>query len=212
MDRLQFISQENGRMSHLDSIRLACEGGVKWVQLRIKDKPEEDVLKIARLAKELCDAHGTRFTINDFPGVAKEVKAYGLHLGKEDMPLIEARQMIGPILLGGTANTFEDIRKHVKSGADYVGVGPFRFTSTKKKLSPVLGLGGYEKLLNQCEKEGINIPVLAIGGLTLEDIEDLIQAGVYGIAVSSLIALAPDPKGVVEKIYEKLRKERNYYA
>lgn len=212
VERLQFISQEKGSMTHLDSIRKACEAGVKWVQLRLKDLPEEEVLKIAALAREICEEHDAKLTINDHYRVARAVGAYGLHLGKEDMPLAEARKKIGSMVLGGTANTFEDIRQHVQNGADYVGVGPFRFTATKQKLSPVLGLSGYQQLVAQCRKEAIDIPILAIGGLSLDDIEELIKAGVYGIAVSTLIALAPDPKGVVDEIYRKLQQDKNEHS
>ena len=209
IERLQFISQESGTITHLGSIWKACQAGVKWVQLRVKDKPEEEVLRLAWLATGICDEFGARLTVNDYYRVARAVRSYGLHLGKEDMPLAEARRKVGTMVLGGTANTFEDIRQHVTSGVDYVGVGPFRFTSTKKKLSPVLGLAGYEKLIQQCREADINIPVLAIGGLTLDDVEALIQTGVHGIAVSSLIALAPDPKAVVEEIYRKLEINRH---
>ncbi len=209
MEKLQFISQENEGMSHLESIRIACEAGVKWVQLRVKDKPEDQVLPVALEAKGICERYGALLTVNDFPAVAKAVNAYGIHLGREDMPLQEAKKIAEKQIAGGTANTFEDIRQYVEQGADYVGVGPYRFTSTKKKLSPVLGLEGYRQLIEKCRGAGFKIPVLAIGGLTLEDIEGLIQTGVFGIAVSSLVVHAPDPEEVVEKIYRILKKERS---
>lgn len=193
-------------MTQLQSIRLACEAGVKWVQLRVKEQSEEQVFETAMAAKEICEQWGASLTINDYPKVAKRLGAYGIHLGKEDMPLKEARDIIRGMILGGTANTFEDIRQHAESGADYVGVGPYRFTTTKKKLSPVLGQDGYRLLLKKCSEAGIKTPVLAIGGLKLGDIEDLIEAGVYGIAVSSLIVQAPDPKRVVERINTILEK------
>lgn len=212
MEKLQFISQENSTMTHLESIQKACEAGVKWVQLRIKDQQEEEVLKIAGQAREICEEHNAKLTINDNYRVARAVGAYGLHLGKEDMPLGEARKKTGSMILGGTANTFEDIRQHVQDGADYVGVGPYRFTLTKKKLSPVLGISGYQQLVTQCKNEGIFIPILAIGGLTLDDIERLMDTGIYGIAVSSLVVLAPEPKRVVDEIYRILEKDTYKYA
>ena len=196
-------------MSQLESIRIACEAGVKWVQLRIKDLAAEQVMPTALAAKELCVQYGVLLTINDFPEVAQAVDAYGIHLGKEDISLTEARKIVGQKLIGGTANTFDDIRQHVESGADYVGVGPFRFTSTKKNLSPILGLEGYKQLLGKCRKAGYHIPVLAIGGLALEDVEELLQTGVYGIAVSSLIVHATEPAAIVKKINHILEKERS---
>ena len=206
MERLLFISQESSSMTQLDSIRKACEAGVKWVQLRVKDQPAEEVLEIAQAAKEVCESFGVWLSINDYPDIARAVNAYGVHVGKKDMPLSQARIVIGTRLLGGTANTFEDLCRHTQVKADYVGVGPFRFTTTKKNLSPVLGLQGYRQLMTKCRETGNNIPVFAIGGIQLEDVEELMRTGVYGIAVSSLISLSPDPEKVVEKINQILLK------
>lgn len=206
IERLQFISQESEGCTHLQSIATACEAGVKWVQLRIKNQPAEEVRRQAAEAKAICAGHGARLIINDYPEVAREVEAYGLHLGKEDMPLAEARKIVGSMAIGATANTLDDIRAHCRNGADYIGLGPFRFTSTKKKLSPLLGLQGYRQLLQQCREEGLAVPLIAIGGIELEDIEGILQAGVSGVAVSSLIAKAARPTEVVEKIYKKLQR------
>ena len=102
--------------------------------------------------------------------LVKQIGADGVHLGKLDMPIKEARERLGKdFIIGGTANTFEDIRQHAADGADYIGCGPFRFTTTKQKLSPILGLDGYHSILTQMREKGITIPVVAIGGITRED-------------------------------------------
>jgi thiamine-phosphate pyrophosphorylase len=205
MDRLQYISQETDSISHIEGIQKACEAGVKWIQLRIKDKTSNEVFSTSKQAKDICDAFGAKLTVNDMPKVAKQVSAYGVHLGKGDMNIAEARKLVGAsMIIGGTANTIEDIEQHFKDGANYVGVGPFRFTSTKKNLSPVLGLEGYKKIMQEYGSKGISIPVIAIGGIGLDDIKDIMSTGIYGIAVSGLIANAADAKTTVTEIYERI--------
>jgi thiamine-phosphate pyrophosphorylase len=205
MERLLYISQETDSISHIEGIQKACDAGVKWVQLRIKDKTSNEVFSTAKQARDICDAFNAKLTINDMPKVAKQVSAYGVHLGNEDMDIAEARKLIGPAsIIGGTANTIEDIEKHFQAGADYVGVGPFRFTTTKKKLSPVLGLEGYRNIMKAYSEKGISIPVIAIGGIELEDIKDIMSTGVYGIAVSGLIANSNNAKETVKEILERI--------
>ncbi|MBO9638452.1 MAG: thiamine phosphate synthase [Siphonobacter aquaeclarae] len=174
----------------------ACRGGVRWIQLRLKNTPYEAWKETALSVQEVCIRYNTILIINDNPKLAKEIGANGVHLGKEDMPVAEARRLLGPdFLIGGTANTFEDVLRHVRDGADYVGLGPFRFTQTKEKLSPILGLTGYEHLLNRLRHEAASLPVIAIGGITATDIPALFATGIHGIAVSSAIHQSPDPEG-----------------
>ena len=110
------------------------------------------------------------------------------------MPIAEARKILGNnFIIGGTANTFENIRMHYKAGADYIGCGPFRFTTTKKNLSPILGLKGYADIVSQMRKENINLPIVAIGGITKEDIPSLMGTGITGIAISGSILRAENP-------------------
>ncbi len=205
MERLQYISQETEKLSHLEGIQKACEAGVKWVQLRVKNKDEQQVIELAKVVLQICKLHKCYLSINDFPSVAKHIGANGVHLGKEDMPVSEARKLIGKdFIIGGTANGIEDIQLHFNSGADYVGVGPFKFTTTKQKLSPILGAEGYRKIMNEYAKRNISIPIIAIGGIELNDIKEIMSTGVYGIAVSGLIANAADAKAIVKQINESI--------
>ena len=201
MERLQYISQETPTQSHTEGIKKACESGAKWIQLRLKDKSEDEILKLAEEALQLCNLHKCNLIINDHPMIAKKIGAYGVHLGQEDMPVNEARKILGnDFIIGGTANTIEDIESHFKNGANYVGVGPFRFTTTKKKLSPILGSEGYRQIMNECIKRNISVPIIAIGGIELNDIKEIMSTGVYGIAVSGLIAKAKDTSATVKNI------------
>ncbi|MCF0070683.1 thiamine phosphate synthase [Dyadobacter sp. CY261] len=205
IDRFHFISNETVEISHIESIRLALEAGCRWIQLRVKNKPEVEVLPIAWEATRLCDSYGAKLIINDFPRVALAVQAYGLHLGLTDMPVPDARSLVGEkMVVGGTANTFEDMVRRIKEGADYIGLGPFRFTTTKQNLSPILGLQGYRILMQRMAEAGYITPVIAIGGIGADDIKPLREAGVYGVAMSSSLIAALNPQKFFYQIQQAL--------
>ncbi len=191
---IQFISHQNDRYSYLDGIRLALEGGCKWVQLRMKDAMDDEVRPIAIEAQRLCREKGATFIIDDRVALVKELHADGVHLGKDDMPIAEARQILGDdYIIGGTANTLDDVKRHYASGANYIGCGPFRFTTTKKRLSPILGLDGYKSIVEGMKREGIDLPIVAIGGITADDVPSILATGVTGIALSGAILNADNP-------------------
>ncbi len=199
---IQFISHYNDRYSYLDSIRLALKGGCRWVQLRMKDCTDEEVRVVAHKVMSMCHEVGAVFVLDDRVALAKELGC-GVHLGKNDMPISEARKTLGEeAIIGGTANTFEDLMVHVRSGASYIGCGPFRFTTTKKNLSPVLGIEGYRSIVGKCTEQGITIPIVAIGGITLDDVADVIATGVNGIAVSGAVLNATDPVAEMQRFVE----------
>lgn len=185
---IQFITHANDRYDYLDGVRMALEGGCRWIQLRMKDASEEEVLKTAESTRKLCRKYDAVFLLDDYVELVERSGADGVHLGKNDMPIDEARRLLGKDkIIGGTANTFEDVKRIYSAGADYIGCGPFRFTTTKKKLSPILGLDGYSRIIEQMNAYGINIPVIAIGGILLQDVSDIMQVGVTGVAISGAI-------------------------
>ena len=204
---IQFISHSNERCSYIDGIRLALEGGCKWVQLRMKDAPDEQVAQLGVQARELCERYGAKLILDDRVELVAKTGADGVHLGKNDMPIAQAREILGPgKIIGGTANTFEDIVAHWKSGADYIGCGPFRFTTTKKNLSPILGLEGYRDIVARMKDAGITLPLVAIGGITAEDIPAILETGVDGIAVSGTVLRAEDPAAEMAKLIELTKR------
>lgn len=191
---IQFITHKNERFGYTDGARMALQGGCRWIQLRMKDAQDNEVRPVAHEIQQLCREYGAKFIIDDRVNLVREIGADGVHLGKNDMPVDEARRVLGSdFIIGGTANTFEDIERLARQGADYIGCGPFRFTTTKKNLSPVLGLDGYARLVSQMHKAGIRLPIVAIGGILEEDIPDIMRTGVTGIAVSGAILNADDP-------------------
>lgn len=205
---IQFISHYSERYSYLDSIQLALEGGCRWIQLRMKDATDDEVRPIAVEAQKLCRAYGAKFIIDDRVALVRELGADGVHLGKNDMPIREARQILGPdYIIGGTANTFEDAKAHYEASADYIGCGPFRFTTTKKKLAPVLGLDGYRQIIQQMRAANITIPVVAIGGITKDDIPAILQTGITGIALSGTVLRADDPIAEMKHIINIINHE-----
>ena len=200
---VQFITHFTASISYPDSARIALEGGCRWVQLRMKDASEEELKNTAIRVQDLCRQYGATFIIDDHVDLVKQIGADGVHLGKLDMPIKEARERLGKgFIIGGTANTFEDIRQHVADGADYIGCGPFRFTTTKQKLSPILGLACYRSILAQMKEEGLSIPVVGIGGITREDIPALKAVGLSGIALSGGILKAGNPVREMETIIQ----------
>ena len=147
-----------------------------------------------RAIGRLCRSYGATFILDDRVEMVEALGADGVHLGKNDMPVHEARALLGPDkIIGATANSFDDIRMAVAAGADYIGLGPFRFTTTKAKLSPVLGLEGYADIMQKCRLEGINIPIIAIGGILADDMAQIMATGVSGVAISGAILNAADP-------------------
>ncbi len=198
---LHYISQQTAGATHLDNILEACEAGCRWIQLRIKNEAPETVLSTAMAAKAICSNYNATLIVNDHPDIAKQVGAHGVHVGKLDMTVAEARALTGEtFIVGGTANTLEDILNHVKDGADYVGLGPYRFTTTKEKLSPILGLEGIADIMRSLKEMGIHIPVIAIGGILAEDIPALMETGIHGIAVSGLITHAANKSQTVSSL------------
>lgn len=185
ISKLHYITQGETPEIHLENIQKACSSGADWIQLRLKDVDEDTLLKTAQKARALTSHFQTRLIINDHYKIAKTVKADGVHLGQTDACPIEVRDYLGKFYsIGGTANTLEDCENLIKKGVDYIGLGPFKFTSTKTNLSPILELEGYKTILGNLKT---NTPIIAIGGITLEEVSNILDTGIYGIAVSGEI-------------------------
>ncbi len=196
-----FITHQTEKYSYIQSAEIALRGGCKHIQLRMKDTPLAEFEKTAHIVKNLCDQYGAHFYIDDHVQICKNIAATGVHLGKTDMSSAEARKILGKnFIIGGTANTFDDIVDLYRTGVDYIGLGPFRFTETKKNLSPLLGIEGYCDILQQCRKNKINLPIFAIGGITSKDISLLMKTGIAGIALSGTILQAENPEEMTKEI------------
>lgn len=186
----------------------ACKGGVDWVQLRLKNISFEDYKKIAIEVQSICKQYGARLIINDNVNLALAIQADGVHLGKEDMPYAKARLLLGDgYIIGGSTNTVDDIIRLSKEPIDYLGVGPFRFTSSKEKLNPIVGLEGYQRILHELKNRSISVPPLVgIGGIEEKDVAAILFAGLYGIAVSGAISHAAQPTLAAGKFLQLCNK------
>ena len=204
---LQFITNASSHDEIISQVHKAIAGGCRWVQLRMKDAQRDAIVAVARELKPICAECECILIIDDHVDIAKELELDGVHLGKSDMPPMQARAILGgkPII-GVTANTFSDILAYSGMDIDYIGLGPFRFTTTKKNLSPILGLNGYRSIMQQCAAEGIFIPTVAIGGIEEADIDDVMATGVSGIALSGAIVNAPDPTATTSAIITRLNE------
>lgn len=209
ISNLHYISQGATPQEHLKNIHRMCAAGADWIQLRLKNYSFETVLETAKAAKNICDEFQARLIINDFLEVAKKMNADGVHLGKEDSCPLEARKLLGTDrIIGGTANTLQDCEILCEKQVDYIGLGPFRFTTTKKNLSPILGPAGYRKLLSHLRASGKSIPVIAIGGIIPEDFSVLAESGVNGVAISGWLTTHPQPEMILRRIQQQFSEKQ----
>lgn len=204
---LQFITHPSDRYSIAEEVQMVLEGGCKWIQLRLKDASDEEFRQTALEIIPLCKENEAFLVFDDRVELAKEMSVHGVHLGKDDMNPLVARENMGPeAIIGCTANTAADIIAFRGWDVDYVGLGPFRYTTTKSKLSPIIGLDGYRTIVDEVRKTDILIPIVAIGGITLEDIPAIMDTGVNGVAMSGAIINAPDPVEYTHSAISALRE------
>lgn len=204
---LQFITNGSSSEEIISQVKQVLAGGCKWVQLRMKDFPKDAIIATANAIKPLCKDSEAILIIDDYVEIAKELQLDGVHLGKNDMNTREAREFLGEeFIIGATANTLDDILCQSPLYVDYIGLGPYRFTQTKKNLSPILGLDGYSHILEDFSKTGRNLPIVAIGGIGFDDIEPLMATGISGIAVSGAITNAQDSSAETSKMIDLLNQ------
>ncbi len=209
--RLQYITQGSSADRCIAGACAALAGGCRWVQLRMKEASADEIVAVGRRLAALCHRAGATFLLDDHVELVATTGADGVHVGRNDMPVAEARRTLGPgYIVGATANTFDDIATAAAARADYIGLGPFRFTTTKKNLSPVLGLAGYGRIMAECRRAGIDLPVVAIGGIETTDVEPLCGTGVHGVAVSGAIAGATDPVAATADFINNLKKLNHF--
>lgn len=207
ISKIQYITQSKTENLILDEVKTVLKAGIDWVQLRVKND-SLDILPLAQQVKQLTDEYKATLIINDRVALAKQIDADGVHLGLDDMPIDEARKVLGENkIIGGTANTLADAKNVELLGGDYIGLGPFRPTTTKQKLSPILGIEGFKSIIPKTETYGwdilnFNIPIVAIGGLQTEDVKLLKQqTAIYGVALSSLIYNSKQKKQLISQLY-----------
>lgn len=204
-NKLQYISQGNTLNEQLFHIESVLHNGGTWIQVRFKNGTEKEQYLLAESAKKSCEKYNATLIINDNVALAKEINADGVHLGLDDMAISKARLILGKEkIIGGTANTLQDVFQRYHEKCDYIGLGPFRFTYTKQQLSPILGHNGYFTIMQLLNELDYKIPVYAIGGITLNDIDSLLETGIHGIAVSGMITNNSNQKQLLTQLNQKL--------
>ncbi len=202
---LQFITHPSSRFSICEEVQMALDGGCRWIQLRMKDTPIDEIRKVAMEIMPMCQEYEAFFVLDDHVELTNELKIHGVHLGKHDMPATEARELLGAeAVIGITANTATDIIAYRKVDVDYVGLGPFRYTATKANLSPIIGLDGYKRIVDEVRAAEVALPIVAIGGITIEDIPAIMATGVNGIAMSGAIINADNPVEYTSRVIRLL--------
>lgn len=211
--RLQYITNGSDVDLTVAQAINAISGGCRWVQIRMKDASDNDVIEAANRVKVIACQEGAVLVLDDRVELVKITGVDGVHLGKCDMDPSDARALLGDdAIIGVTVNTLEDILFHNHNIIDYMGMGPFRFTKTKKNLAPVLGSEGYRSILGDARLRGVTTPVIAIGGITIEDVAALMDAGVDGVAISGAIANADDPVAKTGQFLKILNQQINKNA
>ncbi|MBS3106506.1 thiamine phosphate synthase [Candidatus Woesearchaeota archaeon] len=184
--------------TNAEIVREAIKGGVDIVQLREKEWSKERYREEAKKLRKLCHTHEVLFVVNDYPDIAKEVGADGLHLGQEDMPIAEARKIVGKMKIGKSTHSGEQALNAVKEGADYISIGPI--FPTRKKPNPV-GVG-----LIRALAPVLKIPFVAIGGIKLENVDEVLSAGATSIAVISAVVEAEDVRAATAAFAHKIHE------
>lgn len=199
--KLHFITHPNDNYDLEKMILLACKSGVPCIQLRMKESHYHEVRHMAKKAREITSKYNTALIINDYADIAKAIHADGVHLGNSDMNHEDARKLLGDTkIIGATANNRTQLARHLQGTCDYIGYGPYKNTFTKKNAAEPLGIDAYTEINHT---ECITKPIIAIGGITIEDIPLLKDAGIYGFALSSAI-LQGDMSRNIEKILQLL--------
>ncbi len=188
------------RFSHAELTRLAIAGGADTIQFRQKGGPTREMIEVAKEMRDLCGEAGVLFIVNDRIDVAIASGADGVHLGQDDFPIPLARELLGKgAVIGGSAVTLAEAKKCHSEGADYVGFGPVYPTTSKDDAGPVTGLARLREVV-----ENIPVPVIAIGGVVVENAREVLEAGALGIAVISAVCCQPDPEKATRALYEAL--------
>jgi thiamine-phosphate pyrophosphorylase len=205
IEKLHFITHTIPHYTHIEQALLACEAGAKWIQYRCLSKADEELLIDINSIAEICDDWGATLIVTNHVHLKGKADIQGFHIEDMGADFAGLRQQIGEeYTLGGSANTVDNLIRLAKEGADYAGFGPFKLTTTKPNSSPLLGIKGYVEAIAKLKAENIHLPILAVGGIILQDIAPLLATGIYGIAASSAINRTEDLRGAYESFYKAI--------
>jgi thiamine-phosphate pyrophosphorylase len=182
------ITSRTARRGHLEVARAALEGGARFLQFREKEMTTRELVETAAELRRLTREYGATLVVNDRVDVAPAAEADGVHVGESDLPVAEARRLLGPgAMIGASAATVESARAAEAAGADYLGVGPVFPTGSKPDAGEAIGLTCLAEI-----KAAVSIPVLGIGGIDAGNVAEVMRAGADGVAVIAAVSEAED--------------------
>lgn len=206
ISKFHYLTQDLPHRSHAEQSEIACKAGANWIQYRCFTKNDSELITELHHVASICDDWGATLILTDHYHLLDKVDAQGVHLEDMNADFKSIRDIISDEkTLGASSNSIEDIQRiHASGAVDYIGCGPFSVTKTKPNDYPLIGVEGYRVLINKMSELGIDLPLLAVGGINSEDIEPLLGTGIYGIAVSAAVNLASDPGFALKDIYKKI--------
>ncbi len=201
LPKVMFITPNKTKEEIIKECNFVLQEGIKFIQLRMKEASNDEILEIAKQIRPICDEYCAILMVDDKIELLESNIFDGVHLGKNDMPIKQAKQITqNKYLLGATCNTIQDVQMAIKNGADYLGIGPYKYTTTKQNLAPILGLEGYKDIIKHMQENKLTAPFYAIGGITLEDLQPLKEIGVRKVALSSTISTATNKQSIIKEI------------
>ncbi|WEK19456.1 MAG: thiamine phosphate synthase [Candidatus Pedobacter colombiensis] len=205
IEKLHFITHDIQKLSHIEQAQIACSAGAKWIQYRCLTKNDDELLQDIHAIAEICDDWGATLIVTDHIHLNGKADIQGFHIEDFDADFVKLREQLGEaVTIGGSATTLQGLIRLAAEGADYAGFGPFYTTTTKPNNSPLLGVSGYQNAMAELKKLNIDLPVLAVGGITISDIDPLMNTGIFGIAASAAINQAEDMRTAYLDFYDKI--------
>lgn len=206
ISKFHYLTQDLPHRSHAEQTVIGCKAGANWVQYRCLTKSDAEMIEELHQIASICDDWGSTLILTNHYHLLDRVDAQGVHLEDMQADFKQIKEIITEEkTLGASANTFEDIQRIFASeSVDYIGCGPFSQTQTKPNDLPLLGIAGYLELVRKMEAADINLPLLAVGGIKIEDTEALLSTGIYGIAISASVNLAEEPAQALKDFYKKI--------
>ena len=206
ISKFHYLTQDLPQRSHIEQTEIACKAGANWIQYRCFTKSDEELIEDLHQVASICDEWGATLILTDHYHLLDRVDAQGVHLENMNADYKSIREIISnEKTLGASAISIKDIQRiHSTGVVDYIGCGPFSFTKTKPNDYPLLGINGYRELIQKMHELGINIPLLAVGGISIDNTEALLETGIFGIAVSSAVNMADDPGRALKDFYKKI--------
>ena len=206
ISKFHYLTQDLPHRTHIEQTEIACKAGANWIQYRCFSKDDEDLIQEINQVASICDDWGATLILTDHYHLLDQVDAQGVHIEDMHANFAAIREIItDEKTLGASANRLVDIQRINASGVvDYAGYGPFAVTKTKPNDYPLLGIDGYKKITDTMAELGIDLPLIAVGGINLEDTEALVNSGIYGIAVSAAVNSSDLPGKMIREFYKKI--------